>query len=205
MFRWRRIEWTTVAQWLADMQISYMEEDLTRKYGYLRQMAYREFKHDEHYISSFPIVIALQEVPITMWQMNPQYGPRRPLLRTRMLTLRPDELQDMQHFCMSCVNHGVALRDPGEEPGDGVALPGRFVHSQGRWVWAPYVSSWEETREGALSHGPLAQVLRRQRFSGMWHPEETMRRFNHYRTGGPPGISGLAIVRLFSCFYTCIY
>ncbi|TFK88733.1 hypothetical protein K466DRAFT_58098 [Polyporus arcularius HHB13444] len=192
-FRWRSIEWTDIAQWLSDMQLSYMEDDITSMYGEARKMAYREFGHDEHYVSSFPIVITLQDVPITLWQMNPQYSPRRYIPPTLGFNTSwvEDERRDLKRFCMSCVNNGVSLRYPGEVPGNGVALPGRFIRSQHRWVWVPYINNWSETRTGAIPHRPLARVLG-VTYTGSWNPEEMMRAFNNYRTG-PTGMLGVAM------------
>ncbi|KAI0717251.1 hypothetical protein C8T65DRAFT_828298 [Cerioporus squamosus] len=167
------------------MRISYME-DITNMYGHVRKLAYREFKHDEHYVSSFPIVITLQDVPITLWQMNPQYSPRRyipPTLRFDPSWVE-DERKDLKRFCMSCVNNGVSLRYLREDLGDGVALLGRFVRSQDRWDWVPYVDDWAETRRGAIPCRPLAKVLRERD----WNPEQMMRAFNNYRTGDTLGL-----------------
>ncbi|KAI0717243.1 hypothetical protein C8T65DRAFT_738092 [Cerioporus squamosus] len=183
-FRWENMRWKHLDEWLGELGIHYMLDEVRDALPKARRAADRHFGDDPLYIGAMPVVFTINDLPLILWHLMPQYKPRgmHPPFGSNKVAC-----EDVAYLCTKSVNNKVVLRCPQDdkaECGGGLALPGRFVRSEGKWRWEAFDGGWGafEGTGGVAPNPFIAEVLKADYESGL-RPDEMMRALTVYRDG----------------------
>ncbi|RDX47992.1 hypothetical protein OH76DRAFT_1484191 [Lentinus brumalis] len=142
---WDNIQLVPVDKWL-EVICSLGSARMTkikRAFENARERADALYGHTPGYLGTLPIVFNLNTFVI-LWHINPQFKPTHPnpLPPRELLACRP-ALEDMRRLLSG-----------------GVALPGRFVRSEGRPVWKQYIDSWVDYKKALRRYPEVAQAFK---------------------------------------------
>ncbi|KAI0717254.1 hypothetical protein C8T65DRAFT_121303 [Cerioporus squamosus] len=170
-YAWESMRLARIDEWLdaiAAFELNKADE-IKRKFADAKARADALYGGTPGYLGTLPIVFDIGNTPVVVWHINPQFKPTHPnpLPPSELSGCRP-ALEDMRRLCMKCVNSGVVLRCPwGNEACGGIALPGRFVRSEGKRTWKQYIDSWVDYKEALRPYSGVAQAFKGPFASGM--------------------------------------
>ncbi|RDX47981.1 hypothetical protein OH76DRAFT_1405214 [Lentinus brumalis] len=183
-FRWNDVRWKRLDEWLTELGLHYMLDEVREALQIARRAADQQFEDGDRYCEAMPVVYTIDDLPLILWQLLPQYDPRG---------VHPppgwskSACEDVAYLCTKSVNNKVVLRCPGDpravSHGAGVALPGHFVRSERNWHWQAFEGGWGSAG-GVAPHPSVAEILKGD-YKSKLRPEDMMRALTVYRDGIP--------------------